>query len=207
MFNFLQPIGKIHPGYNRFIGWSFVTNAVVSTQSVLATHNMLTMLGAAGSQNYMTANYILKDVIGQVGGLYYIHQMGKKVDNDPKKILRHSHELQQSSIILESLTPAFGPTMLVPVAGAANILKNVSFTGYGAVTAKCVQRLAIEGNIGEIYAKVTTVNTIGSTLGLSIGLGINMLVPDPVSKCFIVAALGIIRVKTFDLAVNAVGKI
>ena len=47
-----------------------------------------------------------------------------------------------------------------------NILSNLSSTGFGAVNAKCISKLAIDNNIMELYSKITIVNTIGSSIGL-----------------------------------------
>jgi len=64
-----------------------------------------------------------------------------------------------------SLIPIF-PKYFLPITCPMNILSNLSSTGFGAVNAKCISKLAIDNNIMELYSKITIVNTIGSSIGL-----------------------------------------
>ena len=105
---------------------------------------------------------------------------------------------------------ALASTPLVPssgflvIAGTANILTNISFTGFGAINAKCIQALSPDGtDIGEIYSKLTAVNTAASSIGLAAGVVITTLVPDPSARVALLPVLGIARVYSLDRAVNS----
>ena len=167
----IYPSGKCHPKYGNYIGWSFISNIIVSAESVITTHNMLSALTLNGEEAIRTANYVGKDIIGQIGGLIYMSKMGKKADVESKNFLLYSNLIQQTSYIVTCLTPFF-PSYFIYVAGGANIATNIAFTGFGAINAKCIQKLAIENNIGEVYAKISVLNTLGSSIGMMIGLGI-----------------------------------
>ena len=112
---------------NNFMKWSFISNVAISAEGVLGIHSMLNYNIASSLDNssLLTTNYIGKDIIGQVGGLYYIHKTGKHIDKEPRKFLIKSHLLQQSGISLEYLSGIIELPFL-PVLGIASILKNIS---------------------------------------------------------------------------------
>lgn len=197
---FVFPSGKQHDKYSQYVGWSFCSNILVSTESALAVHSMLHAIGS-DSDTIRTANYIGKDIIGQIGGFAYMARMGKKADTDSKRFLLYSNILQQVSFISVCVTPLV-PCYFLPIAGCSNILSNISFTGFGAINAKCIQTLAVDNNMGEIYAKVSMINTLGSSIGLLIGLGITALIPDHSSRLIIIPFLAAGRVYTFQRAID-----
>lgn len=194
------PTGKIHTKYTSYVGWSFASNVLVSAESAMATHSMLYSIGG-DAETIRTANYIGKDVIGQLGCLAYIAKTGKDADKDPCRYLFYSNIAQQFSYMSLCATPML-PEYFLPIAGISNIFSNVSFIGFGAINAKCIQELAIDGNVGELYAKISVFNTIGSSIGLLIGLGIITVVPDHSTRLCIIPIFAFCRVYCFNRAVN-----
>jgi len=195
----LYPSGKIHISYVNYIGWSFLTNVIVSAESVLSTHSILSAVSLDNTELIRTVNYVGKDIIGQVGGLWYMSKISQKADKDPKKFLLYSNIIQQSSYMANCITPMF-PSYFLYIAGISNIASNISFTGFGAVNARCIQILAIDDNIGEIYAKISIVNTIGSSIGMITGLYITSIFPDHETRLCLIPFLGIARVYTYKKA-------
>lgn len=205
MFNFLKLSGKMHPKYISYMKWSFLTNVCVSAESALVTHNMLQVVGL---QNDLirTINYIGKDVIGQIGGLAYMSKMATSADKKPGKFLLYSHVIQQASFLLTFATPLF-PAYFLPIAGTSNILTNISFTGYGALNAKAIQELAVDGGVGEIYAKITGVNTLGSSIGLGLGIGLTALIPSYTARLMLIPCLAAVRIYSFNKALSGLVKV
>jgi len=197
----VYPTGKYHPKYLQYIGWSFASNCLVSTQSVLSVHSMLSAVDTGGSDAVRTANYVGKDIIGQTGGLWYMSKMGKHSDKNPKKFLFYSNIVQQASYVVTCCTPLC-PSYFLAIAGTANIMTNISFTGFGAINARCIQRLAVDDNIGEIYAKISVINTLGSSIGMIVGLGITTAVPDHTLRLCLVPLIGVVRVYCYNKAVE-----
>jgi len=154
-----------------------------------------------GSETIRTVNYIGKDIIGQLGSLGYIAKMGQKADKNPERFLLYSNIIQQTAYVATCITP-LAPVYFLPIAGFSNILANVSFTGFGAINAKCISQLAIEDNIGEIYAKISVINTLGSSIGLLLGVGITVAIPDYGMRMFVLPFLGAGRVYTFNRAIK-----
>ena len=83
---FIYPTGKVHKNYGKYVGWSCMSNIVISIESVLSTHTMLSVVGQTNSDLTLSINYIGKDIIGQLGGLWYMHRIGQKVDKESSKL-------------------------------------------------------------------------------------------------------------------------
>ena len=200
--NIIYPRGKVHNNYSKYVGWSCFSNIIISIESVLATHSMLSVIGQSSTELNISVNYIGKDIIGQLGGLYYMNKMGQKADIDSKKFINYSMCFQQCSIFMECITPLFPIYTFIPVAGIANIGKNIAFTGIGAVNAKIINKLAEDNNIGEIYAKITVLNTLGSTIGMGIGLIIAAKLPDHTMRLCLMPFLTAIRIYSYNKAIE-----
>ena len=198
----ILPHGKVHQNYMKYIGWSCISNMVVSIESVLSTHSMLSVIGQTSSELTLSVNYIGKDIIGQLGGLWYINKIGNKADRKPLEFIKNSMILQQTAIILECLTPFLPITIFMPIAGIANISKNISFTGFGAINAKIIQKISQEDNIGEVYAKISVLNTMGSTFGMGIGLITVAYIPDHSVRICLIPILSCIRIYSYNKAIN-----
>lgn len=200
--NIIFPRGKVHNNYSKYVGWSCFSNFIISIESVLATHSMLSVIGQSSTELNISVNYIGKDIIGQLGGLYYMNKMGQKADIDSKKFINYSMCFQQCSIFMECMTPLLPIYTFIPVAGIANIGKNIAFTGIGAVNAKIINKLAEDNNIGEIYAKITVLNTLGSTIGMGIGLIIAAKLPDHTMRLCLMPFLTSIRIYSYNKAIE-----
>ena len=198
------PTGKHSSKYKQFITWSFASTVLVSIQTVLTTNSMLDVVTDSGE--YKMLNYIGKDIIGQMGGVVYMSKMAEKSDKEPEKFINISNAIQQSSFVILSITPLIDSSVFLPIAGVSNTLANISFSGYGTINAKCIQKMALDDNIGELYGKITAINTVGSSLGLTIGIGISMYLPDVHSRCLVLPLIGVLRVFTYNKAVSGLLK-
>jgi hypothetical protein len=193
------PSGGHHPKYASYVSWSFVSNVVISAESAMGTHSMLAAIGS-DSESYRTINYIGKDIIGQLGALGYISKISSKADKEPRKFMMYSHGTQQLAFATMFGTPLVS-SFFLPVAGFSNILTNVSFAGFGAINAMCIQKLAVDDNVGEIYAKVSMINMIGSSIGLIIGVGITIAVPDHATRICLTPLLAGLRIYSLNRAI------
>lgn len=200
--NIVYPHGKVHQNYGRYVGWSCLSNLIISIESVLSTHSMLSVVGQTSSEINISVNYIGKDIVGQLGSLYYMDKMGQKADKEPSKFVTYSMSFQQSAIFMECATPLLPISTFIPVAGLANISKNISFAGVGAVNAKIINKLAEEDNVGEIYAKIVVLNTLGSTIGMGLGLAIAAHLPDHTMRLGLMPCLVIARIYTYNKAID-----
>jgi len=150
----------------------------------------------------MSFHYIGKDIAGQVGGLAVMHQMSKRADSDSIRFLKRSLWLQQTAVCLESTTPLLPVSCFIPIAGGANMLTCVAFTGIGATNAKVIQKLAVDDNVGEVYAKLTMLNTLASSVGMGMGLVVSAVLPDHGTRLCLLPVLGMLRCWAYTKAVD-----
>jgi hypothetical protein len=181
-----------------------MTNVFVSAQSVLATHSMLSAIDTNTTDVIRTTNYVGKDIIGQLGGLIYMSKIGNDVDKDSKKFLKYSNIRQQLSFVTTGITPLVSSSYFLPIAGMSNILANISFIGFGSINAKCIQKISIDDNLGEIYAKISIVNTLGSSVGMLLGLGITSVFLDHETRFIFLPILGICRIYCYNKAIEGI---
>lgn len=181
----------------KYVYWNTASSFLVSIESVLSTHNMLNTISGVTSDYVRTMNFVGKDVIGQAGALYFITRAGKIADSQPEKFLNTSHVLQQTSYFLMALTPV-APDWFVGIAGVSNLAANISFTGFGAINAKCIEELSTN-NTGEVYSRVAATSTFGSTLGLTAGVAMVTYIPNSI---WLLPVLGALRVYTYSRAIE-----
>jgi hypothetical protein len=174
----------------------FASTVLSSCQSVLSTEAMLTVLGSSEAQRAM--NYIGKDILGQLGGLLVMTGLSKTVDSNPQRVIKLAHVLQQTSMGMLLLSPLC-PSYFLPIAGLANVCSNLSFMSFGGINAKCIQSVSTDHNVGELYTKLAINQTLASTLGLTLGMGLTWGVDLPAEVLF--SVLGIGRVVSYQKAV------
>lgn len=169
---------------NKYMFYMAVKSWATSTNAVISTNSMLTSIfsTAPSASSLLTATYIGKDIIGQLGSLGYAWKTGKKADREPLSYVTKGSFIQQSAFYLDNFSVLISNQGLVlPFLGVSSLLKNISFISIGAVSTSNLQKISRENkntSIGELYTKVASINTISSTLGLLTGLGIIYAVPS-----------------------------
>lgn len=199
---------------SRYIGWMALNSFTNSCSSVLSTHSMLgSIMTTPSYTGIVTTTYIGKDILGQLGGLYYSWRTGNKADTQPMKYVMKGSLIQQAGYHLENLSILINNSnYILPFLGVSTTIKNISFISIGAVNARNLQKLAMQdskevradskslsdfsntekpspqvlkpspqplnANIGELYAKVASINTLSSTMGMILGIGIVHYVPS-----------------------------
>jgi hypothetical protein len=140
------------------------------------------MLGSVVSSSVSTvlaSTYIGKDIIGQLGGMAYAWKTGKTADKDPKKYMAIGNGMLQMSFYVENASPYIPKEYVLPFLGLSSTLKNISFLSIGAVNAKNLQQLSSPtDNIGYLYSKVASINTLSSTFGMICGISIIHFIPS-----------------------------
>ena len=183
---------SVGPGYTRFVGYSFAASAAGSAAMVLSTQTLLLAVGVVGSGgagSLQTAsvmagalNWVLKDGIGQLGGVLFASHMGqtKRFDSNPKKWRMFAALSLDAASLVEILCPMITSTAVLPAACVANIMKNVAFLTAGASRAAIHQTLAISGNLGDVTAKSGSQSIAAGLLGTSGGVFLSWLLgQDP----------------------------
>jgi len=79
-------------------------------------------LGAGSIPLAAALNWVIKDGLGQLGGVVYASMMGNKFDSDPKRHRMVSGLALQGATLLEIITPLV-PSYFLLLASVSNIGK------------------------------------------------------------------------------------
>ena len=175
----------------KYVQWMAVNSWATSANSVISTNSMLSSIMST-TPSYSTVigtTYIGKDILGQLGGLLYAYKTGKHADRDPLKYSSKGVIVGQLSFYLENFSPLLtNKNLILPFLGISSTLKNVSFISIGAVNANNLQKIS-KDNIGEIYTKVSSINTLSSSFGMITGIGIINFIPSYTARTFLIMPL------------------
>jgi hypothetical protein len=197
----IHPRGEVHKQYTNYLKWSFLSNIVIGVESTICTHSVLSSINCADTATVVSTNYIGRNIIGQLGSLAFLSKVAH-VDKNPYKISKYLIGFQQVSAFLECITPIVSLKYFVLLGGGANILRNISFTGFGAINAKVIRKLAKEQTVGEIYVKLTVFNTIGTSIGMVLGLLITNYIPNHSARLLLIPIITFLRMYTFNKSIE-----
>jgi hypothetical protein len=161
----------VGPTYLPYAAFSTAGVVVSAAGSVLATQCMLYSLGlGAGALPLAVGlNWVLKDGLGQLGGVAFAAFVNTRFDADPKRWRFLSAVTLDVASGLEIAT-AFVPAAFLPVAAAANVLKNIAWLSSSATRASLHQSLARTGNLADVTAKAGAQTIGGATAGTALGV-------------------------------------
>jgi hypothetical protein len=174
---------SVAKGYLGFVSFCFVSSIAGSAAMVLSTQTLLLAVGIVGQSSTSTSvmagalNWVMKDFVGQLGGVVFASQMGKTkaFDNDPKRWRMVAAIALDGATMLEIFAPLCHPNMVLPIASIANIGKNIGFLTASASRAALHQSLAITGNLGDVTVKAGSQSMLASLVGTSLGIGLSTL--------------------------------
>lgn len=164
--------------YLPYSKWQFVHNILGAASGVLATQSLLYAmgLGAAGALPLSAAiNWVIKDGVGQLGGVVYATIAGTKFDSDPKHLRFWSTVWLQAATWLEMLAPLV-PHLFLVVGSVANVGKNVSWLAISATRASINRTFCLKENLGDITAKSGSQATAAGLVGTALGVGVGWVV-------------------------------
>ena len=175
---------SVADGYARFTVLAFSASVAGSAAMVLSTQTLLLAVGVvgqsalhSGSASIMAGalNWVLKDGIGQLGGVIFASKMGemKRFDSDPKRWRMLAALSLDGASFLEILSPLVWSSWVLPVACIANIGKNIGFLTASASRAAIHQSLAIKGNLADVTAKSASQSMAAGLLGTGVGIGLS----------------------------------
>jgi hypothetical protein len=139
-------------------------------------------------------NWVLKDGLGQLGGVLYASLVGERFDSEPKRIRFWAGWAMQGATLLELLLP-LAPHLFLPIASVANIGtfvllrasdnppqgnpsvltpafagRNIAWLAGSATRAQIHNTFALHDNLGDITAKAGSQSTAASVLGTGVGI-------------------------------------
>jgi Vitamin B6 photo-protection and homoeostasis len=154
-----------------------------SSASTLPGGAAVSTAAAAGA-----LNWIVKDGVGQLGGVLFASRMGyfRSFDSHPK---RH-RLLSAMALDTANMMDICSPFVVAAVRGGgdsssvilcwaclSSVLKNVAFLTMGASKAALHQSLATSGNLADVTAKTGSQMMAASLLGTSLGVWLSSSFP------------------------------
>ena len=142
----------------------------MSTQALLQalSFSQTSAIGLAA-----TANWIIKDGFGLLGGVLYAAMISSKFDAQPKRYRFIATLSLQLATFLELLTPLltamWSPSFLI-LASLSNIGKNIAWLAISATRASIHKSLIRFDNLGDVTAKSGAQNTAAGLIGTGLGV-------------------------------------
>ena len=149
---------------------------MLSTQALLYAVG----LGAGAIPVAAAVNWVLKDGLGQLGGVLYAALLGQRFDADPKRHRFFSGVALQAATAVELMTPLL-PGYFLLLASVANIGKNVAWLAASATRAQLHQALALQENLGDVTAKSGSQTTVAALLGTGVGVVVSSMLDGTAS--------------------------
>jgi hypothetical protein len=97
----------------------------------------------------------------------------KQFDSNPKTWRMTAALALDGAALMEILSPYVMSSLVLPIACAANVLKNIGFLTASASRAALHQSLALGGNLADVTAKAGSQSMAAGLLGTAVGVGLS----------------------------------
>lgn len=157
---------SVSDGYGRYATGHFVSSVFSSAGGVLSMQALLHAVGLGVGAIPLAAalNWVIKDGLGQLGGVIFASMVNNRFDADPKKWRLFASISMELSSLLEFITPLY-PHYFLPIASVANVGKNISFLAASASRAAIHNSYAVNENLADVTAKAGSQSIFASTIG------------------------------------------
>ncbi|GBG29369.1 BTB/POZ and MATH domain-containing protein 3 [Hondaea fermentalgiana] len=180
---------SVGPRYIEYVQWSMAAGVVGTTSGVISMQSLLMAvgLGQGAIPTAAALNWILKDGLGQLGGVLFASSVNQRFDAEPKRWRLKAAAILDASILLEVATPWF-PQYFLPIASIANIGKNVGWLAASATRANIHRSFMREENLGDITGKAGSQTIASSVIGTGVGITVSSLVGSTTSTLLLTTA-------------------
>jgi hypothetical protein len=171
----LLPYGypiSVNDGYARFALGQFVASTLGTICGVLSMQSLFHAVGVGSNSTLPFAaalNWIIKDGLGQLGGVLFASAVNSKFDADPKRWRFIAAFSLDFSCFIELLSP-LAPGYFLLIASTANVGKNISYLAASASRAAIHKSFAVHENLADVTAKTGSQTILASLIGTSLGI-------------------------------------
>ncbi|TFJ80709.1 hypothetical protein NSK_007886 [Nannochloropsis salina CCMP1776] len=165
---------SVEKGYAEYVKLQMTASLASSAVGVLSTQSLLYAMGLGAGAIPLAAalNWIIKDGIGQVGGIVFASVVNDRFDANPKRWKMVATISLDLSCGLELLAP-LAPAYFLVIASLANVGKNVCFLSASASRAAIHNSFAKRENLADITAKAGSQFIVTSILGTGLGIALS----------------------------------
>ncbi|PON82156.1 Root UVB sensitive family [Trema orientale] len=170
---------SVTPSYVPYMTWRALKHFFGGAMGVFTTQTLLGSVGVSRNRatpGAVAINWILKDGAGRVGKMLFARQ-GKKFDYDLKQLRFAGDLLMELGAGVELATAAV-PHLFLPLACAANVVKNVAAVTSTSTRTPIYKAFAKGENIGDVTAKGECVGNIADLLGTGMSILISKRNPS-----------------------------
>lgn len=178
--NFHSSVPKSYLEYSKVYAVGTIAS---SAAMVLSTQSLLYAIGLGAGAIPLSAaiNWVLKDGLGQMGGVLFASLVNNRFDADPKRWRIVAAISLDFAMYLEAMTPLM-PVLFLPLAAIANVGKNISWLAASATRAGIHLSFAKDHNLADITAKAGSQTVVASTIGTGVGIVVSSFVgTDPLA--------------------------
>jgi Vitamin B6 photo-protection and homoeostasis len=169
---------SVNKHYIKYCQYQALSSISSSAIGVLSTQALLFAIGLGASTAIPAAaalNWVIKDGLGQLGGVIFTSFTSNKFDLDPKRWKMVAALSMDAASLLEIITPLF-PAYFLPLASIANIGKNVSWLTASATKAGIHKSFLKAENLGDVTAKAGSQSITASLIGTGFGIGLSAII-------------------------------
>ncbi|CAG8551907.1 7910_t:CDS:2 [Ambispora gerdemannii] len=176
--------------YWNFTKWQFLNKTAGSVTGVLSTQSLLYAMGLGAQSVPLAAalNWIVKDGLGQLGGVIYAATINSRFDSEPKRYRFQATLYMQFASLLELVAPLY-PHLFLLFASTSNVGKNICWLAGAASRAQMTKTFALRDNLGDITGKSRSQGTAAGLLGTGIGIAISATITAMFSPAVSVASV------------------
>ncbi|XP_064972023.1 protein root UVB sensitive 6-like isoform X2 [Musa acuminata AAA Group] len=174
---------SVTPSYVPYMTWRALKYFFGGAMGVFTTRTLLSSVGVSknrATSGAVAINWILKDGAGRIGKMLFARQ-GKKFDYDLKQLRFAGDLLMELGAGVELATAAV-PHLFLPLACAANVVKNVAAVTSTSTRTPIYKAYAKGENIGDVTAKGESVGNMADLLGTGLCILISKRNPSLVAS-------------------------
>jgi len=167
-------------GYENYAKATMASSMLGTAASVLSMQALLTSVGVSAQSSLplaATLNWVLKDGLGQIGGVIFAATVNTRFDADPKRFRFGADAVLATSVVLESCTVLI-PWLFLPLASVANVGKNAAWLSASATRASIHQSFCLEHNLADVTGKAGSQTITASVAGTALGIAVTPLLSN-----------------------------
>ncbi|PNS14090.1 hypothetical protein CAC42_6603 [Sphaceloma murrayae] len=175
LLSIFLPTGYPHsvtPDYTPYQIYDSLQAFTSTIASLLSSRAVLSTMGVGDSSATATLAILLstlQDTLGRVATIVFAHRLGTALEPECKMYRLLADVFNDAAMVLELLSPAFGPYGRVGVLAFASALKALCGVAAGSSKASLSRHFARWGNLGELNAKDGSQETVIGLVGMGVG--------------------------------------
>lgn len=172
---------SVSADYGAYQLWDTLQALCSSVTGTLSTRAILHGVGvgeAAATASAGAVQFILKDMSGMLGRIWFASRIASNLDNDAKRWRLVADITNDFGLMLEILSSHLPKTWFLGVICIASLSKAVTCVAGGASRSSLTRHFAIQQNTAEVSAKDGSQETAVNIVGLLLGILLTYFVPE-----------------------------